>query len=263
MAFEALEFAKRALALEHLQRNTVGSCPTICILHRRKGSKLLFPLTWCLLSSKSYFVHVLHDLAGIKNLDKLRFMAYSMNLLTLHILTNTVYNELWNKEKKKMVVETGIYNVSICHAPWLVVTEVLPLLKGLGYQFGSLQNNLYHKWDILKSWSVSYPWHATICLASDTGASPVFNSRWWHWRLAEEENTSPTNRTLCPRGVFYEKTGPASYWALQNYVTLLDHQAGYCWHLQWRDEGEVYERSSKHLSKAFIASTIIQKEISG
>jgi hypothetical protein len=47
MAFEALGFGKRALAVEHLQRETVGSCPTICILHWKRGSKLPLPLTWC------------------------------------------------------------------------------------------------------------------------------------------------------------------------------------------------------------------------
>jgi hypothetical protein len=32
MALEDLDFGKRALAVEHLQRETVGSFPTICIL---------------------------------------------------------------------------------------------------------------------------------------------------------------------------------------------------------------------------------------
>jgi hypothetical protein len=48
MALEALEFGKRALAVENLQRETVGSCATICILHWKRGSKLPLPLTWCL-----------------------------------------------------------------------------------------------------------------------------------------------------------------------------------------------------------------------
>ncbi len=59
---------------------------------------------------------------------------------------------------------------------------------------------------------------ATICLASDTGAILVFNSRWWHLRLGEEEDTLQN----------YEKIGPASYLALQNSVILLDLKAGYC-----------------------------------
>ena len=37
-----------------------------------------------------------------------------------------------------------------------------------------------------------------------------------------------TNRASYPREVFYEKTGPASYLALQNSVTLFDNKAGYC-----------------------------------
>ncbi len=37
-----------------------------------------------------------------------------------------------------------------------------------------------------------------------------------------------TNRTAYPREVFYEKTGPASYLALQNSVILFDDKAGYC-----------------------------------
>jgi len=48
MAFEALELVKRALAVDHLQRETLGSCPTICILHWGRGSKLPLQLTWCL-----------------------------------------------------------------------------------------------------------------------------------------------------------------------------------------------------------------------
>jgi hypothetical protein len=49
MAPEDLEFGKRALAVKHLQRETVGSFLTICILYWRRGSKLPLPLTWCLL----------------------------------------------------------------------------------------------------------------------------------------------------------------------------------------------------------------------
>ena len=37
-----------------------------------------------------------------------------------------------------------------------------------------------------------------------------------------------TNRASYPREVFYEKTRPASYLALQNSVNLFDHKAGYC-----------------------------------
>ncbi len=43
MALEDLEFGKRALSVEHLQRKTVGSCLTICILYWRRGSKLPIP----------------------------------------------------------------------------------------------------------------------------------------------------------------------------------------------------------------------------
>ncbi len=46
--------------------------------------------------------------------------------------------------------------------------------------------------------------------------------------MEEEEDTLETNRTSYPREVFYEKTGPASYLALQNSVTLFDNKAGYC-----------------------------------
>jgi hypothetical protein len=48
MALEDLEFGKRALAVEHLQKETEGSFPTICILYWRRGSKLPHSLTRCL-----------------------------------------------------------------------------------------------------------------------------------------------------------------------------------------------------------------------
>jgi hypothetical protein len=49
MALEDLEFGKRALAVKHLKRETVGSLLTIYILYWRRGSKLPLPLTRCLL----------------------------------------------------------------------------------------------------------------------------------------------------------------------------------------------------------------------
>jgi hypothetical protein len=42
MALEDLEFGKRALAVEHLLRETAGNFPTIYILYWRRGSKLHF-----------------------------------------------------------------------------------------------------------------------------------------------------------------------------------------------------------------------------
>ena len=96
-------------------------------------------------------------------------------------------------------------------------------------------------------------------MASDTGASPVFNSRWWHRRLEEEEeDTLETNRASYPREVFYEKTGPASYLALQDSVTMFDHKVGYCLEVVC-----ISSEGLKHLSKAFIAPTTVLKEISG
>jgi hypothetical protein len=48
MALEDLEFGKRALAVKHMKRETVGSF-LLFVLYWRRGSKLPLPLTRCLL----------------------------------------------------------------------------------------------------------------------------------------------------------------------------------------------------------------------
>ena len=118
-----------------------------------------------------------------------------------------------DEEEKKMVeIASYWYFVSIFYAPWFLKSYLSQAndLKAIKTSFTISQSY----WNLGQSFILQ----ATICLASDTGASLVFNSRWWHLRLGEEEDTLQN----------YEKIGPASYLALQNSVILLDLKAGYC-----------------------------------
>jgi hypothetical protein len=68
-----------------------------------------------------------------------------------------------------------------------------------------------------------------------------------------------TNRASYPREVFYEKTGPASYLALQNSVTLFDHKAGYCLEVVGISSEEV----ETFVQSIYCSNECAKKEISG
>ena len=121
MALEDLEFGKRALAVKHLKRETVGSFRTICILYWRRGSKLPLPLTRCLLWSQVVQNLILgvyfHELACIVHLLTALELSFTYEDLPLRTCINLgtwltpwiswlcklwlIYKELWMKRRKR------------------------------------------------------------------------------------------------------------------------------------------------------------------